>query len=475
VFAVAALESLREVRAETERAWSHVEHATARETRQKDVCNEFERRAIASETVRDTSGRTAGEAFDATLKRIARVRQRLEALRSEEKEIRGRYHDTEVAVTRVDERLRNRTEILTGHNDRRDIAAASLLAFASTGLLQVAAPEIAAADTKTLSTSRLVEIAFELVSLLANVDSDDAAWEQHQKRVPLEFNTLMQVLSTHGCQSSAAFHDDIFVATAVFAAKTRRMDELQQILSEDVAHRQMLLDARQREILETHLVGKVSAHLRDLLHAAEEQVREMNGELESRPMSTGMKLRFTWRPSDDAPPGMADARQRLMQFNDVWTPADRQMLGSFLHRQIQSMCSDCGSAGWPEALAEALDYRNWHRFGVERFQDGVWKRLTRRTHGTGSGGEKAIALTLPHFSAAAAFYRTAGPHAPRLILLDEAFVGIDADMRAKCMDLIHTFDLDFMMTSEREWGCYQSLRAWQFTSSPHVPASMRSA
>ncbi len=47
--------------------------------------------------------------------------------------------------------------------------------------------------------------------------------------------------------------------------------------------------------------------------------------------------------------------------------------------------------------------------------------------------------------------------APRLILLDEAFVGIDADMRAKCMGLIETFDLDFVMTSEREWGCYQTL------------------
>jgi hypothetical protein len=64
---------------------------------------------------------------------------------------------------------------------------------------------------------------------------------------------------------------------------------------------------------------------------------------------------------------------------------------------------------------------------------------------------------LPHFAAAAAFYRTADELAPRLILLDDAFVGIDADMRAKCMGFIHTFDLDFMMTSEREWGCYQTL------------------
>jgi hypothetical protein len=66
-------------------------------------------------------------------------------------------------------------------------------------------------------------------------------------------------------------------------------------------------------------------------------------------------------------------------------------------------------------------------------------------------------LTLPQFAAAAAHYRSADPRAPRLILLDEVFVGVDSDMRAKCMGLLATFDLDFVMTSEREWGCYSSL------------------
>jgi hypothetical protein len=162
-----------------------------------------------------------------------------------------------------------------------------------------------------------------------------------------------------------------------------------------------------------------------------------------------------------------------MQFDDAWSHADRQMLGSFLHRQIHAASSDIDGANWQESLAEALDYRKWHWFGVERYQEGAWKRLTRRTHGTGSGGEKAVALTLPHFAAAAAFYRTADPRAPRLILLDEGFVGIDADMRAKCMGLIHTFDLDFMMTSEREWGCYQTipgLAIYQLSTRPGIDA-----
>ncbi len=468
-----AVESFQEARAAGESAWTKVEHASAREARQKEIAGRFERQAIAAEIARDAAGRAADASFDEILRHVDQARHRLEQLRIEEKETRRRYHDTEVAVTRVDERLRNRTEMLNSQTDRRETAASSLRTFASTGLLNLVVPGIADIHNILSSTTRTVELAFELASRLDGIDANDAAWEHHQKSVPSEFSTLMQALSAEGCQSSAAFRDDVFVATAVFTGQERTIDELRDILLDDVATRQMLLETRQRQILEDHLVGQVSSHLRELLLAAEEQVRQMNEELESRPMSTGMKLRFVWRPAEDAPVGMGEARRSLMQFDAAWSPEERKMLGAFLHQQIQAVCSDMEGASWQELLAEALDYRKWHRFVVERYQDGVWKRLTRRTHGTGSGGEKAVALTLPHFAAAAAFYRTAHALAPRLILLDEAFVGIDADMRSKCMGLIHTFDLDFIMTSEREWGCYQTLPGiaiYQLSTRPGIDA-----
>jgi hypothetical protein len=43
------------------------------------------------------------------------------------------------------------------------------------------------------------------------------------------------------------------------------------------------------------------------------------------------------------------------------------------------------------------------------------------------------------------------------MLLDEAFAGIDDAARAQLMGLIREFDLDFIITSEREWGCYAAL------------------
>jgi hypothetical protein len=470
------MESFQETRTSTEWAGTQVAHAAEREARQKEIAGHLERRAIAAEVTRDAAGQSVDASMAEILDHVAQAHDRLDDLRIEEKEIRQRYHDTEVAVTRMDERLRSRTAVLSGETDRRESAAAALKQFASTGLLKLAAPALPAPDTRgalTWSTTRTVEVAFDLASRLKSIDAGDTAWEYHQKSIPPNFTTLMQALSTQGCKSSAAFCDGIFVATAVFANEEHTMEGLRQILFDDVETRQVLLDASAREILEDHLVGGVSSHLRDLLQAAEEQVRQMNVELESRPMSTGMKLRFTWRPAEFAPTGMAEARLRLMQSNDDWSPAERKMLGRFLQLQIEAASPDIGGAGWHESLAKALDYRKWHWFGVERYQDGVWKRLTHRTHGTGSGGEKAVALTLPHFAAAAGFYRTADPLAPRLILLDEAFVGIDADMRAKCMGLIQVFDLDFMMTSEREWGCYQTLPGiaiYQLSTRPGIEA-----
>ncbi len=188
-------------------------------------------------------------------------------------------------------------------------------------------------------------------------------------------------------------------------------------------------------------------------------------------------LRFKWEPDADGPSAFSEARKKLLGDHATWSPADRTALGQFLQEQINRARDADATSTWQDQLTTALDYRRWHEFHVERRQDNKWMRLNRKTHGTGSGGEKAIALTIPQFAAACAYYDSAAPYAPRLILLDEAFVGIDADMRGKCMGLLHEFDLDFVMTSEREWGCYRSmpgLAIYQLTAHADIDAVLAS-
>ncbi|WP_308380129.1 SbcC/MukB-like Walker B domain-containing protein [Streptomyces sp. ISL-43] len=71
---------------------------------------------------------------------------------------------------------------------------------------------------------------------------------------------------------------------------------------------------------------------------------------------------------------------------------------------------------------------------------------------------------MPLFAAASSHCASASsPDAPRLVTLDEAFAGVDDDSHAKCLDLLHAFDLDVVMTSEREWPWHAS------TSLVHLP------
>lgn len=69
---------------------------------------------------------------------------------------------------------------------------------------------------------------------------------------------------------------------------------------------------------------------------------------------------------------------------------------------------------------------------------------------------KAIALQLPLFAAVAAHYQTV-PRAPRLILLDEVFVGVDTSNRGQVFALLAALDLDLMLTSDHEWCTYAEL------------------
>jgi hypothetical protein len=219
-----------------------------------------------------------------------------------------------------------------------------------------------------------------------------------------------------------------------------------------VTERQRLLDEREREILENHLINEVASTLQELISAAEAQVTQMNGELDSRPTSTGMRLRLGWRTREDGPAGLAAARERLLrQTSDAWSPDDRTAVGEFLQARIAEVRAVEPTGTWLEHLTEALDYRSWHRFVIQRHQNGQWRSAT----GPASGGERVLAASVPLFAAASAHYASAGnPHAPRLVTLDEAFAGVDDNARAKYLGLLAAFDLDVVMTSEREWGCY---------------------
>lgn len=411
------------------------------------------RGAAAADEHLATLRSTVGAAVAELQRRLEETAEAARACESEQAQAQANFAGADRRASRAEGRLERLAEDVTDATAAREEAVAALQRFAATGLLAVALPDIDVPDDDGApwAATPAVALARAVESRLSSIDDSDAAWERVQKRLSEEFGRLQDALSRHGHTATARPSEDGMRVDIVYQGRERAVPELAEALAVEVAELTRILSAHEREILQTHLITEVAGTLQELIGAAERQVGAMNKELEERPTSTGMKLRLVWRASRRAPQGLAQARERLRQSADAWSLEDRAAVGAFLQEQIARRQADDSAGSWLEDLTAALDYRAWHEFGVERHQHGKWVPAT----GPASGGERVLAASVPLFAAASSHYASAGgPHAPRLVTLDEAFAGVDDDSRAKCLGLLRAFDLDVVMTSEREWACY---------------------
>ncbi len=448
--------------ADQRRAGTDLDEATTVHQRQAERARSAREVARDLATRRDTLDATVGEEADQVLARLERARTALVEATARREQLDEDRVTTSGRREAAQQQVDDLGETLDEHARRRGEAITRLAAAVDAGLAPVARRDLAAvvdeAPDADWSADRGVRLARRIDQTLDDVDVDDGAWSRVAQAIHGHYTDLEHALLPHDLHPTASLADDLFVVTAPFQGEARTVPALHDLLVDEVTNRRALLTAREREILHNHLIGDVAAHLHRLLRAGEDWVAEVNAELDAMPTSTGMKLRFAWQPRTDLPTFPA-ARRHLLGHHAGWSPDQRDEIGAFLQERITQVREADPTGTWQHHLETALDHRGWHRFVVERHQDGQWTRLTRRSHGTGSGGEKALALTVPQFAAAAAHYRSADDHAPRLIMLDEAFVGIDAGMRANCLGLLDQFDLDLVMTSEREWGCYPTVPA----------------
>ena len=395
---------------------------------------------------------TVGTAVEELRRRLAEVTGAIGRLRTSERDARQREQRALEARGKADGK---QGELRTQVDDAallRDGAVREFQAFAATGLLRVAVTSLEIPDVgQPWASTPTVVLARAVNAELDSTDDGDGPWDRIQKRVTEEHKLLADAMASHGHSAGLTLSEGIIVIDVVFQGRSHDLPGLAEALAAEVQQRTTLLSAQEREILENHLLNEVAGTLHELISAAEAEVRQMNDELESRPTSTGMKLRLIWQQARNAPEGLDRVRLKLRQTIDAWSAADRALVGAFLQQRIAAEHADNPAAGWAEALTSALDYRGWHEFVIQRYQDGQWRPAT----GPASGGERALVASVPLFAAASSHYKSAGnPHAPRLIALDEAFAGVDDDSRAKCLGLLATFDMDVVMTSEREWGCY---------------------
>jgi uncharacterized protein (TIGR02680 family) len=313
----------------------------------------------------------------------------------------------------------------------------------------------------TLSASDGVRATLDVARLVA------AAWPN----VPHAPNNLGDALhrlseAVHTCRGKLDAHadldletdEDVQVFTAVVDGVRVGAAELLTILRTEADQSRHEITERERELFDQTLTGDTRRHLAARIRQATELVDGMNARLERVRTASNVAVRLVWQVDQDLPAGTRAARDLLLKDPVRLTEEDRESLHRFFRDRIEQAKADDTAASWEQQLAQVFDYTSWHRFvvKVDRANGAGWQLLTRKLHGALSGGEKAIALHLPLFAAVAAHYQAA-PEAPRIILLDEVFVGVDSTNRGQVFALLSALDLDLMLTSDHEWCTYAEL------------------
>ncbi len=463
----AAAQAVQIVQLREHHSSAEIEHRT-RSDRRARTQSDAEATRRRFETLRDTHGKTIAEVLARFAAAQAAVADTKQDLRTNAAAQIARTAERSAAETELGAAQEKRSE----KDAERRAAIARLRELAEQRLLAEAAPGV---DTggfdEPWSASHAVDLARALDAVLADTPADPELWRQRQDQIHGHIQELRDRLVPHGHQPETHQLDDIVLVRCLFQARPHTMTELQAAFDGEIAQRGRLLQEREREIIENHLLAEAAVELQKLIRSAEAWRAAANAEMHQRPTSSGVRFRFQWEADTEI--RFHEIRPILLRKGELWTPAERAAVSGFLQARIAAEQTADESGSWRDHLSRALDYRRWHRFVIERQQEGQWRRLNKTTYGTGSGGEKALALTLPRFAAAAAHYTGASKNAPRLVMLDEAFAGIDPTMRAQCLGVLAQFDLDVVMTSELEWGCYATVPAlaiYHLTTLPGIDA-----
>lgn len=252
-----------------------------------------------------------------------------------------------------------------------------------------------------------------------------------------------------------------------YRGNTIGLKELIQHICEDAEEQTKLLSDKDRELFEDILANTISKKIRTKIYASKRWVEKMNELMEGMQTSSGLKLSLRWKNKRAEKEEQLDTRElvELLQKDaDIMTLGETEKLSRHFRSKIaeaRKLSSDTSSMqSFHATMKEVLDYRKWFEFQLESQKSGERKKeLTDRVFFTFSGGEKAMAMYVPLFSAVVAKYAGARPDAPRLISLDEAFAGVD-EMNIKDMfRLMVELEFNFIINSQVLWGDCETVPA----------------
>lgn len=235
-------------------------------------------------------------------------------------------------------------------------------------------------------------------------------------------------------------------------------------MEEDIALQQQLLSEKDRELYEEIILHSVGDIIRHRISRAERWVEEINKLMEQRDTSSGLTFSLRWKPrtaDHEEELDTAELVDLLRKDPNLLKEEDMTLISRHFRSKIDRAKAELADREQGETfhsiVRELLDYRTWFDFKLFFRKGQENKReLTNTMFFTFSGGEKAMAMYIPLFSAVYSRYQEARPDAPHLISLDEAFAGVDETNIRDMFDLMEKLGFNYIINSQSLWGDYDT-------------------
>ncbi len=209
--------------------------------------------------------------------------------------------------------------------------------------------------------------------------------------------------------------------------------------------------------------------LRKLIRRAHHFTKTTNIKLRQLRVSNGEKLslRLAVQPAELVPGvGIGQALEQMDQGSDWLSDERREVLLSLIRAEVDRIRQEARSRGeevsYTDAIRQALDYRHWYEYQLFSLMPGNSAAVPIRSRGFGkrSTSAKALALAIPVIAGVAARYDAAThPDVPRIIALDEAFAGFDANNQVAYLQFLDDLGLGWILTCPDELPYTEHLSA----------------
>ncbi len=240
-------------------------------------------------------------------------------------------------------------------------------------------------------------------------------------------------------------------------------DQLQQ-LNNHLEEQESLLSEQDKKIYQEIILNSIGRTISEKIYGAEDWIRKMNDLMAKSETSSALRFRLEWKPLAGDSEKELDTSELVDLLHcdpGLMKDEDMKKLEEHFSTRIKKAreaaeATEKDAEAYETSVQEQLDYRKWFKFRLcyDKGEQIQRRELTDKAFFRLSGGEKAMAMYVPLFSAAYSRYMDAGPDSPMLITLDEAFAGVDENNMRDMFRLVEQMGFNYIMNSQAVRGDY---------------------